>query len=357
MFLGNGAPPETADSAPEGMGALEAAARQSRLWATYAPGVSRSEGLTLREAWERVLIELIENDPRGSWERIVEYLTTEEPPRPSAPIEGQWDLSWQEEFLMEVRLVADLTAYTDTSPGFLVGTREHLTEEGYDWQAVLDAEEPESLTAVPLDSEHLTQAVARRDYWKQNAENLARELWLWDPLPPPTEDYLYHLIQEAHDAYDRGIRALTGEVVSEGKQGAERASEGSTAERGQELVHTPTSQPTPDSTKPAPRESPTDTAARLAKAIAEHPESIDDLADDEGKGEHAWLTVEEVAGELRVHENTVRGYLRDGSIPSTKLGGVYRVARAALDEWMANGGKPRQEPKPLVLEDDLDYGF
>ena len=60
----------------------------------------------------------------------------------------------------------------------------------------------------------------------------------------------------------------------------------------------------------------------------------------------AWLTVREVADYLRVHEETVRRWIRDGELPVLALGGQktgYRIRREALDAFIARryrfGGK------------------
>lgn len=45
------------------------------------------------------------------------------------------------------------------------------------------------------------------------------------------------------------------------------------------------------------------------------------------------LTLEEVAGYLRVHYTTVRRWCREGELPAVKIGRTYRVRRADLDAW------------------------
>jgi len=49
-----------------------------------------------------------------------------------------------------------------------------------------------------------------------------------------------------------------------------------------------------------------------------------------------WLTVQEVAEEFRVNEETVRSWIRAGDLPVLDLGGPragYRIRRSALDEF------------------------
>ena len=49
-----------------------------------------------------------------------------------------------------------------------------------------------------------------------------------------------------------------------------------------------------------------------------------------------WLTVQEVAADLQVHEETVRRWVRDGLLPVADLGrkAGYRVKRADLDAFL-----------------------
>lgn len=47
-----------------------------------------------------------------------------------------------------------------------------------------------------------------------------------------------------------------------------------------------------------------------------------------------WLTVEEVAKELKVHVERVRRWIRDGELIATDLGRDYRISRADLDAFL-----------------------
>jgi len=47
-----------------------------------------------------------------------------------------------------------------------------------------------------------------------------------------------------------------------------------------------------------------------------------------------FMTVEEVAGYLRVTEKTIYRLLRQGKIPATKVGKQWRFERASIDEWL-----------------------
>jgi excisionase family DNA binding protein len=44
-------------------------------------------------------------------------------------------------------------------------------------------------------------------------------------------------------------------------------------------------------------------------------------------------SAEEVAGILGLHVRTVRGYVRDGSLPATRIGKQYRITRSDLDAF------------------------
>jgi len=51
-----------------------------------------------------------------------------------------------------------------------------------------------------------------------------------------------------------------------------------------------------------------------------------------------WLTVQEITGILKVHEETVRRWIRSEELPAVLLGslkGGYRVRRSDLDRFIA----------------------
>ena len=57
--------------------------------------------------------------------------------------------------------------------------------------------------------------------------------------------------------------------------------------------------------------------------------------------ENEYLSIGEVAHELRVSEGTVRRRIRAGELPATQLGGpgsAVRIPRAALDAWLWAAG-------------------
>ena len=53
-----------------------------------------------------------------------------------------------------------------------------------------------------------------------------------------------------------------------------------------------------------------------------------------------FLTVEQVARELKVNPETVRGWIRSGELVAIDLGG-YRIARSDLNDFLERRKKPR----------------
>jgi excisionase family DNA binding protein len=57
--------------------------------------------------------------------------------------------------------------------------------------------------------------------------------------------------------------------------------------------------------------------------------------------EPEYLTPEEVAGKLRIHERTVRRLLADGKLPGQRIGAKkWRISADALKAYMEGGQKP-----------------
>jgi len=48
-----------------------------------------------------------------------------------------------------------------------------------------------------------------------------------------------------------------------------------------------------------------------------------------------YMTVAEVAGELRVDESTVRRQIRSGQLPATRIGRQYRISRVEYHAYKA----------------------
>lgn len=47
-----------------------------------------------------------------------------------------------------------------------------------------------------------------------------------------------------------------------------------------------------------------------------------------------WMTVEQIAKELGVHPDTIREYIRDGSLVAVQLKRTYRVRREDYEEFL-----------------------
>src|SRR5690349_21811245 len=51
-----------------------------------------------------------------------------------------------------------------------------------------------------------------------------------------------------------------------------------------------------------------------------------------------FLTTEEVAQRLHIHQNTVIRYIRDGKLPAAKVGSMYRIKESALAAFVGDAG-------------------
>ena len=58
------------------------------------------------------------------------------------------------------------------------------------------------------------------------------------------------------------------------------------------------------------------------------------------------LTVSEVAATLRVHPNTAYRLLRTGSIAAVRVGRKVRASRAAIEEFVREGGSRESDSAP-----------
>ncbi len=62
------------------------------------------------------------------------------------------------------------------------------------------------------------------------------------------------------------------------------------------------------------------------------------------------MTVEEVAGYLRVTKKTIYRLLKRGSISATKVGREWRFDKASIDEWLRQ--KPTETKASILVIDD-----
>lgn len=70
------------------------------------------------------------------------------------------------------------------------------------------------------------------------------------------------------------------------------------------------------------------------------------------------MTVEEVADYLRVKEQTIYTWAKDGSIPCERPKGELRFRRAAIDEWMTPNGEkiePAREKSNGVVKSPRSF--
>jgi excisionase family DNA binding protein len=47
-------------------------------------------------------------------------------------------------------------------------------------------------------------------------------------------------------------------------------------------------------------------------------------------------TIPEAAQALQVHPETIRRHLANGNLPGRKVGGVWRIPRRGLNDWLNN---------------------
>ena len=58
-----------------------------------------------------------------------------------------------------------------------------------------------------------------------------------------------------------------------------------------------------------------------------------------------WLTVEEIAQELKMHVDTVRGWIRDGKLKATRFGRDYRIRREDYEKFIQERTTPDDTDK------------
>ena len=50
-----------------------------------------------------------------------------------------------------------------------------------------------------------------------------------------------------------------------------------------------------------------------------------------------WSDIEEIAGHLQVHRDTIRLWIKKGEIPAHKIGRLWRFRISEIDEWVRSG--------------------
>ena len=54
---------------------------------------------------------------------------------------------------------------------------------------------------------------------------------------------------------------------------------------------------------------------------------------------HEWLTTEQAAEYLQVSKATITRWIREGTMPATLIGSIYRIAAADLERLLEGGKK------------------
>lgn len=50
-----------------------------------------------------------------------------------------------------------------------------------------------------------------------------------------------------------------------------------------------------------------------------------------------WIGIEQAAQYLDVNKDTIRNWIKKGSIPAKKVGKLWRFKRSEIDEWIKSG--------------------
>ena len=58
----------------------------------------------------------------------------------------------------------------------------------------------------------------------------------------------------------------------------------------------------------------------------------------EQKVHERWVSVNEIATHLGVNKDTVHKWIRNQSIPTSRVGKLWKFKISEIDEWVKNGG-------------------
>lgn len=64
-----------------------------------------------------------------------------------------------------------------------------------------------------------------------------------------------------------------------------------------------------------------------------------------------WLSLEEIANHLGVSKETIRGWIKKGTIPNYKVGRQYKFKLSEVDTWIESG-KSADADKEKMKETD-----
>lgn len=59
--------------------------------------------------------------------------------------------------------------------------------------------------------------------------------------------------------------------------------------------------------------------------------------------DETYLTLREAAELLKVHENTIRNWLKAGELPGKKIGRLWRISAAAVESLIAGTQTERED--------------
>lgn len=54
-------------------------------------------------------------------------------------------------------------------------------------------------------------------------------------------------------------------------------------------------------------------------------------------GTETWSSLDEVSTHLGISKDTIRGWIRKGTVPHYKVGRQYRFKLSEIDEWVTSG--------------------
>ncbi|HJN17619.1 MAG TPA: helix-turn-helix domain-containing protein [Armatimonadota bacterium] len=60
------------------------------------------------------------------------------------------------------------------------------------------------------------------------------------------------------------------------------------------------------------------------------------------------LTIDEVAGYLRISKSSAYRLARQGDMPGQRVGGSWRFSRVAVEEWLRSSGGSESEGSPAA---------
>lgn len=57
----------------------------------------------------------------------------------------------------------------------------------------------------------------------------------------------------------------------------------------------------------------------------------------ENFAEDGWIGIEQVARYIGVNKDTIRNWIKKGSIPAHKVGKLWKFKKSVIDEWIVSG--------------------